>query len=191
MNEYISIIATFLAILTGWVALIVYRLDKRSKRRDAAIILLADIRKAEAAIYAILERGVFDRTMKPILKIDSWSQYKHLFVQEFSSDDIIAFDRFFSSCIEMEVQRETLVQIFISNLVAKVNATQERLLSMWMDDCEKYKEEKRALIIKWADEEDYVFNPGEPVTHWLHALQTSGKISGRSGFEVLRRIAHE
>lgn len=105
--DYINSLVTF---LVGGVALLVYWLTKINEKRNAATIILMDIRHAEQVVFSILEKGVVDNFLKNIITDNNWNKYKHLFVSEFSQDDFSAFNKFFDACIEISEARKTCLQ---------------------------------------------------------------------------------
>ncbi len=50
--------------IVGAVALVVYWLNKRNEKRNAATIVLMDIRHAELVVQSILEKGAVDTFVK-------------------------------------------------------------------------------------------------------------------------------
>jgi len=100
-----DIINSIVTFLVGFVAIGVYWLTKRAERRNAATIVVMDIRHAEQVVLSILEKGIVDKSLKNILYENNWGKYKHLFATEFSYDDFAAFNRFFDACIEIAEAR--------------------------------------------------------------------------------------
>lgn len=185
MSDYINAAVTF---IVGLAALVVYWLTKRAERRNAAAIVVMDIRRAEQAITTLLERGTIDRTFKPVLQSNNWAANKHLFASDFSYDELEQLDRFFDSAIEIESARKRLQDAFFSAITAKAALLQERLLAI--DDIDN--PTGQALRTKTIDRfnaENYAFEPMEPRSAVMHNLQLMGRPTGTPVFEKLKRIA--
>lgn len=183
--EYINSLVT---LAVGGVALIVYWLGKKNEKRNAAIIIVMDIRHAESVVVSILEKGMVDRNTKDVLTENNWGKYKHLFAADFSHDDFVAFNRFFESCAEMSDARRKIKEIFYSSLVAKAEIMQDKLLNIEYIDDASY-ELSRQKIIEAINLEDGVFDPGEPRDRLIRHLQLMGRLSNTVAFEKLKRKA--
>jgi hypothetical protein len=181
--EYLNAAVT---LIVGLVALAVYALTKRSERQNAAMIILMDIRHAEQVVLSILEKGLVDRTMRPILSENNWGKYKHLFAKRFSSDDFAAFNRFFDACVEIEDARRKMVDLFYSNLLAKAAISQERMLDL-ADPVRDAAKSNRTELINIINSENYVYEPQEPLVRILKALQLVGRLSNSVAFEKLKK----
>ncbi len=181
--EYLNAAVT---LTVGLIALAVYGLTKKSERQNAAMIILMDIRHAEQVVLSILEKGLVDRTMRPILSDNNWGKYKHLFAKRFSSDDFAAFNRFFDACVEIEDARRKMVDVFYSNLHAKASNSQERLLALAEREQDAAKS-SRTKLIEMIASEIYVYEPQEPRDRILKALQLVGRLSNTIAFEKLKK----
>lgn len=183
--EFWSSLVTF---LVGLVALVVYWLTKRAEKRNAATIVVMDIRHAEQVVLSILEKGVVDRTIKNILSENNWAKYKHLFASDFSLDDFSAFNRFFEACAEISDARRRMVEIFYVSLNEKSAIMQQKLFSA--DICSAAdKVTERAKVIDAVNQEQYVFDPEEPKVRILQSLQLMGRLSNTVAFEKLKKQA--
>jgi hypothetical protein len=174
-------------VVVGLVALVVFFLQQQDKRRSAAIILIMDIRHAEQVILEVLQRNSFDRFMGNIQGAKNWEINKHLFVSDLSTDDLSHFNRFFLACSEISEARTDMRSNFMVNINAKAVAAQEMLCQLDASD-EKY-QEKRREIIKRVEEENYFFNPGDPIDRVVKSIQVMGRLTQTSGFSKLKEIA--
>lgn len=183
--DYINSLVTF---LVGGVALLVYWLTKINEKRNAATIILMDIRHAEKVVFSILEKGVVDNFLKNIITDNNWNKYKHLFVSEFSQDDFSAFNKFFDACIEISEARKNMLAIFNASLVAKAENLQQLLLNI-EDPTSQDGKKAREKIINKVNNENYVFDPNDPKSRILRSLQLMGRLSNTTAFEKLKKIA--
>lgn len=174
--------------IVGTVALVVYWLNKRSDKRNAATIVLMDIRHAEQVVQSILEKGAVDTLVKNIISENNCSKYKHLFASDFSQDDFLAFNRFFESCVDISEARTRMLDIFNSGLRAKAEKLQQMILSIDNPGSNEA-QEKRQELISNANKETYIFDPDDPKIRIYRSLQLMGRLSNTIAFEKLKAIS--
>lgn len=183
--DYLNSVVT---LIVGISAFVIFWLGKRSEKRNAAAIIVMDIRHAEKVVYTLLERGAIDRSMKRILHENNWARYKHLFASKFSYDDLESLNRFFDSCTEIEEARRRMIEVFYTTVSAKAELLQKSIFET--NDLETQEgREKRAAIIHRFNKEDSFFDPDDPKSVVLWSLQVMGKPSNLPAFETLRKIA--
>lgn len=176
--------------IVGVFAFVVYKIQKIEEKRNAAIIIIMDIRYAEQVVLSILEKGI-DLTLKPILRENNWDKYKHLFASDFSYDNFSSFNRFFDACVEITEARKRLLEVHTANLTAKASVSQERLIAVVGDE-NINKDEKAKLrqqIIQAINNENWTFDPNEPKDKIYRNMQQMGSLSGMVAFEKLKKIA--
>lgn len=177
-----------ITLVAGGFAYMVYYLKKSSEKRNAAIIVLMDIRHAEQIVQSILEKGAVDINLKNILLENNWGKYKHLFASDFSYDDFAAFNRYFDSCVEISDARQRIMEVFLANLTAKASVAQQKLLDISNGDTPGGRE-KREAEIKKINAESFTFAPDEPTVKIFQSVQLMGRLSNTVAFEKLRRLA--
>lgn len=182
--EYVSSIVTF---VVGLIAFVVYELQKRSEKSNAATIIMMDVRHAEQVAQAILEKGAVDTQVKNILIENNWEKYKHLFASKFSQDDFAAFNRFFSACMEISEARARMLEVFYSGLCAKAEITQKMILEI--DPSVPNSGVLREQLIKRVNTEMWNFDPDDPKARITRGLQMMGRLSNTVAFEKLRRYS--
>lgn len=178
---------SIVTVAVGAIALLVYYLSKRSEKRNAAIIIVMDIRHAEQVILGVLEKGAIDRFLPSILPENNWGKYKHLFAAYFSYDDFSAFDRFFNGCTEISEARNRLADAFLASISAKAQIAQQKVLEIPDVESEDG-QKKRWETIQALEKEEYVFEPSEPSNRIFRSFQIMGKLSPTSAFEKLKKI---
>lgn len=184
-GDMLNSIVTF---LVGLVAILVYWLTKKHEKRDAATVIVMDIRRAEQVVDSLLTRGVIDRSLKTILYENNWAKYKHLFVSHLSTDEFAALNRFFESCVEIAEAKQRMNDVFYTTVNAKAALLQEKILNIENPKTEKGKEERERLI-KLFNEEEYVFDPQDPKTKININLNLLGRPSTGTAFGKLKKIA--
>ncbi|WP_370559464.1 hypothetical protein NMD70_07240 [Edwardsiella tarda] len=183
-----GLISASATLIVGIIALIVYKLKLKNERKNAAAIIVMDIRHAEQIISTLLEKQILDRTLKDILIENNWEKYKHLFASYFSNDEFAMFNRFFVACSEISDARQRMIDVFYASLIAKARISQERLLSIADINSEQGRIE-RQNIIDHINKEDFVFEPTEPRVRILSSLQSMTRPSETRAFEKLKNLA--
>lgn len=184
----LNILNSIATIVVGFTAIIVYKITKHHEKKNAAIIIVMDIRHAEQVVLSILEKGAIDISTKDVLLENNWSKYKHLFASDFSHDDFAVFNRFFDSCVEMSDARKRMREIFYSNLNEKARILQNKILNIKNPE-DPESQVLRKKLIDEINTESYVFDPNEPKNRMLQNLQLMGRLSTTVAFEKLKRKA--
>lgn len=185
MEQYLNAFVTF---VVGFVALVVYRMQKSAELSDASNIILMDIRHAEQAISHLLERQVIDKNIKPLLVDNNWAKYKHLFASRFSQDDFEAFNRFFFACAAVSDAHKRMSEVFYAGILAKAAYIQQQLMEVENPESEDGKL-RREFIINRASKEEYLFDPNEPKTIVMSNLNALSRLSTTVAFHKLSRMA--
>jgi hypothetical protein len=183
--EIINSIVTF---VVGLFAIGVYLAAKRGEKRNAATIVVMDIRHAEQVVLSLLEKGSVDKSLKIILSENNWAKYKHLFASSLSSDDFAAFNRFFDACVDITDARKRMWEVFNANLTAKASFAQQKILSVKNTSTPEGQAEKQQAIAE-INGESFVFDPQEPKDKIFQSLQLMGRLSNTVAFEKLKKIA--
>ncbi len=183
-----DIINSIVTFVVGLVAFGVYWLTKRAEKRNAATIVVMDIRHAEQVVLSILEKGMVDKSLKNILSENNWGKYKHLFASKFSYDDFAAFNRFFEACVEIADARKRMGEVFYANLTAKASIAQQKILSIENLSTPEGQAKKQQIITE-IDGETFAFEPQEPKNRIFQSLQLMGRLSNTVAFEKLKKIA--
>lgn len=183
--EYLNSFAT---VAVGLFAFAVYWLSKRNEERNAAAIIVMDIRHAEQVVLSLLERAAVDRSLKPILHENNWAKYKHLFATDFSYDDFAAPNRFFDSCVEIAEAKRRMNDVFYAAVNAKAALLQEQILAIVNVESPEGQEARTKLITRF-DIEAHVFDPSDPKFIVMQNLNLMGRPSNSPAFAKLKDIA--
>lgn len=182
-----EIVNSIVTLLVGLIALVVYRMTKRAEKRNAATIVVMDIRHAEQVVISILEKGMVDRNLKNILFENNWAKYKHLFASFLSSDDFSAFNRFFDSCVEISDATNRMREVFYASLNAKASIAQTKVFAV-ENLFSPEGQVKKNQIIAEINTEDFVFDPKEPRDRIFRSLQLMGRLSNTVAYEKLKKL---
>lgn len=185
MDQYLN---AFVTLVVGFVALVVYLLQKRAELSDASNIILMDIRHAEQALTHLLERQVIDKNIKPLMIDNNWAKYKHLFASRFSQDDFEAFNRFFVACASVSEAHRRMNEVFYAGILAKAAYVQQQLMEVNDPESEDG-QILRGKIITRAEKESYLFDPDEPKKIVMNNLSVLSRLSTSVAFHKLSRMA--
>lgn len=89
-----NLLPTLATILAAFVAFLVYRRQKADTKRDAAKIILQEIRRAEDIISDYKQNGGY-QFAKKIIATNSWGKNIHLFVGDLDIDELQSERRHF------------------------------------------------------------------------------------------------
>ncbi len=95
-NFFIALIT----LLVGTAAFVIYKLQQRDTKRDAASIVLMEIKNAERNLKKI-RANIDQNTLAPdifLMPSESWTKYKYLFVRDFDRDEWDAIAEFYNKC---------------------------------------------------------------------------------------------
>src|SRR3989344_2839853 len=88
--------STLATILAAFVAFLVYRKQKADTKRDAAKIILQEIRRAEDIISDYKQNAGY-QFAKKIVATNSWSNNLHLFVGDLDNDELDRISNLYST----------------------------------------------------------------------------------------------
>ncbi len=88
--------STLSTLLAAFVAFLVYRKQKSDTKRDAAKIILQEIRRAEDIISDYKQNGGYQYAKK-IIATNSWTRNLHLFVGDLDNDELDRISNLYST----------------------------------------------------------------------------------------------
>ncbi len=89
------LISSGIAFLTAMIALLVYLHQRASAKRDAALLILQEIRFAEAQIKRY-NPAIGFQFYEKLLPTDNWNKNIHLFINDFEESQIDAISNFYA-----------------------------------------------------------------------------------------------
>ncbi len=97
------LVQPLVTIIVGSVAWLIYCVQKRDKKREAAAIILMEIRLAEKRIEEIKRsRKIDPNIFSPLLISTRWNEYNHLFVKNLDKDEMDTINNFYNDCITID-----------------------------------------------------------------------------------------
>ncbi len=129
----------FIALVTlvvGAAAFLIYRLQKRDKKREVANIVLLEIQSAERKLKEIKKSISGDSGKLPndlrLLQNDSWSQFSYMFIRDLDRDEWDSLSDFYDNCKLID---ETIKfnNAAFWNDVEQIRANKQRVLADYAD----------------------------------------------------------
>jgi cbb3-type cytochrome oxidase subunit 3 len=102
--EYAQATVTF---IVGFIAIFLYKKQRRDEKQSAANIILLEIKTAEDLLKEAKDKINETRrdgmTKIPahhfVMQTENWNRYKHLFVNEFTSEQFKKINKFYDECL--------------------------------------------------------------------------------------------
>lgn len=135
-NEVLAIyVQTFITLIVGLLAWIIYQTQKKEHKKDAANAILLEIQSGEDAI-----KKVRDAVHKEHLDIDvsvlpseSWSTYKHMFVRDFDKDEWDMISDFYNKSPLIDAAIKYNKTAFASD-VEQIRTNKQRVLATYAEE---------------------------------------------------------
>ena len=200
-----------MTLITGLIALWVYRRQEHKKVQEAAIILLQEIRFAEESMLTInLMGGITQANCDiSILPNNHWSALNHFIINKLTRDEYNAMHRFFSFTAGLERTMRQIERSFCElSMEAKAIKIQDVIIDLLVKhfgekneskDTQRLEEEKneskeyeqiRDRLITEFNKETCQFMPSLHMARLQKNLALVSEISNTSAFQKLR-IASE
>jgi len=189
-SEFLS---TSVLLATGVLAFSTYFLQKRYEVKDAATILLNEIRIAESTISNI--RSTDNVTeLSIILSSNSWNKYSHLFARRLDQDELHQISEFYKKCELAENHRRFWLDVQNEGIKAKARHMQASLIDLAMDSIntegpQEY-HRKRELLIKVTNEETYTFNPTAPLKNLFSHIASIDAVTTSTTGTKLKKLSN-
>lgn len=180
---------SFITLLVGSFAIYLYLKQKEDYRRDAANILLMEIRYAEQMIEKYKTSGVpITISIALLLPTNNWNKYNHLFIKILDRDEIDAINNFYNQCTLID---KALLQLNLPlQLEQKAQSIHQTLSLIAKDSLSKADFlNKRKLYIKLIEKDNTLFKPNAPMESMVRALSTVQFIITTTAGDKLKKIA--
>lgn len=194
----------FVALITFFVGSFVIYLYIKQKidyKRDAASIILMEIRNAEKTIDSIKAGQVITSNIV-LLPTNNWTRNNYLFIDNLDRDDLDLVNNFYNQCALID---KSLAQLNIaSQLEQKSNHIHKKLVEIAHDLTRAYSVDIKGTdlnniktafdiqknnFLKIIESEGHVFSPGSPISEIQNALSKIEKITTSTAGDKLKKIA--
>lgn len=186
---YSTFFQTLVIFFTAFFVIVVYFLSKRNEKREAAIILLDEIRSAENAVDEIRRNKTINE-LNAIMPVNSWVKHKHLFANELNQDEFALVSQFYNRCEYAEKYRCLLYDLLNESVLEKAKHLQVKLIDLMADDAlnsTSLYQARKKFLIELADDEEWLFSAGRPVTNILDYIANIQFVTPTSSGEQLRK----
>lgn len=179
-----------IALLVGIFAIGLYIKQKRDYKKDAANIILMEVRNAESSIANIKSTRFIDYN-KLLLSNNSWAKYSYLFIKDLDRDEWDVINNFFNQCKLYDESIKQLKNSLPLQIEQKANHIQKTLVDLareFFQDQEGYKD-RRDKFLKIIESEPYWFKPSQPQNEVMRSLDNINYISTTTIGAKLKKIA--
>lgn len=185
-------LSTLVVLVTGLFAFGIYFLQKRNEKKDAATIIVTEIRMAEQAILGILNIKRIGE-LSIILPNNTWETRKHLFVGTLDQDEYNLVNDFYTKCEMAENYRLFYFRTLNESVKSKSNHLQVSLIELMIESIKNGNgsveyQERKGKLIAMANAEDWLFDPNRPTTTLIEYITNIRNITTTSAGGKLKKI---
>lgn len=194
-------------LATGLIAIFVYLSQKKSEKINAAVSIIFEIRNAESKVNIISEKinSSSMNDLPPVLPVNNWKKYSHLFAKDFDEDEFRMINTFYNSCEQIEdlvTRQNNFLWIateekgkVMQNLLGKIHTQlQEEIANAGNDDAkkksatDKFNSMRMGITKKYGDE-DYFFTPNKTLSGLKFAVDHLPRITATTAGAKLKKLA--
>lgn len=182
----------FIALITltvGGFAIGLYIRQKRDFKRDAANIILMEIRHAEKEAERMKAVGVeSSNTVKIILPTNNWIKHNYLFIKDLDRDELDLINNFYNQCSAID---GALSQMSISKQLEQKGSCIHNILVQIAKDAISQADfdNKKKNFLDIIHDEAYVFRPDAPLNTIIKGLNNLTMITTSTAGGKLKKIA--
>ncbi len=182
---------TLTTLLVGGVAIWLYIKQKKDQKREAAEIILMEIRAAERTLSQIKEASIGENIRNLfIMPVNNWNKYNHLFVKDFDRDEWDSINSFYSKCTLAEKSLEEIRKNLYIQLEHKAEIVQSILGQIAKDAISDADyEHKKEIFLKRFEQEGHLFRPNQPLKDLITFLNNIPIITTSTIGIKLKKIA--
>lgn len=187
-SNLFTAIATF---IVGCFAIGIYLQQKIDQKRDAANVILAEIRYAERLIDQFKNSGIASDIQYQLLPSNNWNKYNYLFINNLDQDEISEINNFYNQCFILD---RALDQISISYELKHKSMAIHNTISIIAKESLGSKEnfdQNKNNFIKLIDSDTYAFRPGSPLNAITKTLNNTRFITTSTAGAKLKNIANQ
>ncbi|GHU71347.1 hypothetical protein FACS189450_07210 [Spirochaetia bacterium] len=180
---------TLIMALTGSVALVIYFLNKRAEKREAAQIIVGEIRLAENTIKQIKNSKTITE-LSIILPHNTWDSKKYLFLN-LGQDEFDLINDFYYKCTIAEQYRKMYYESQNNAVLVKSTYFQQKLMDVMYNTIvnkDVNYEEASKLLIEMANKEDRLFDPRKPINKIVEYIENITQITPTNAGAKIKKI---
>lgn len=182
----------FVALATlfvGGFAIYLYKRQKADSRRDAANVILAEIRQAERMIDEFKNNGIGNDVVYKLLPSNNWIKHNYLFINDLDSDEIDQINSFYNQCFVLD---RTIDQNHISHELANKSVAIHQTLSVIAKESNGNKvffDQAKKNYLDLILDDGYAFRPDATLRSINKALNNIRFITTSTVGAKLKKIA--
>lgn len=158
-----SFFVALITLVAGFIALDIYKRKQRDNKKDSANIILLEIQNAERQLKQVRENIKKDFLEENfyVMKTESWSIYKYLFVRNFDRDEWDAISEFYHKC-QLVDSAVTHQSSFFQKNEGQLRINMQKITSDYIEKIikETDEEKKKELLEKITEfQNEYLKHP--------------------------------
>jgi len=139
---------TLVILIVGFFVFISYKLTKNDERKNAALIVLMEIRGIEDQLLKLKDARDYYIT-SPVMSTNEWNKYKHMLIDEMDYDEYNVIEGFYHLAERIERERKLLREQIEITIKEKARAFQEQAATianqMWDQEKQTYDERVKKI----------------------------------------------
>jgi len=186
-----NILIALVTFIVGCFAIGLYISQKVDEKRDAANVILAEIRYAEKLIDQLKNSGISNDIQYQILPSNSWGKYGYIFINELDQDEIGEINNFYNQCFIMD---RALDQVNISyELKHKSQAIHTQISVIAKESLGNMDlfEQNKNNFVRLIDNDTYTFRPIAPINAIAKTLNNIRFVTTSTAGAKLKSIAQQ
>ena len=169
----------------------------RSKRREAARVLLAEIRFAEKSLEELahkLTNYVYGE-YPSVLPHNGWNKSKSLFASDFDQDELDMMQTFYATCEDIEEFIQKDREVYWHNAESRAAVLQDKLAEAVMRSYHRGSIDHRVLrdykrlVLDTVGHDEYVYRPKHATRILDSLVMRARRISDTSCYAKLKELA--
>lgn len=186
-NFFIALTALFV----GFFVVVIYIFQKKDQKKNAANIILSEIRNAEKVLDEIKRVGSEEGLRNLfVMPTNNWNNYSHLFIKDFDSDEWNLMNDFYSKCTLTEKTLEVIRSNLYSQLGEKAKSVQHFLGQLAKDAISDADyDNKKKIFLDRFQREGHLFRPSQPLRDLIILLDVPKITTSTIGLK-LKKIAN-
>jgi len=178
-------------LLSVYIVWWLYKREQKDKIKNAARILLEEIRQADSALELIKSSSVVHQ-LTFIMPNTSWSELKYLFIKKLSDDDLKVITDYYAACSVVEKILNDMKDVTPRAIKAKSSYIQRALVELATkhanDENENEYKLERGKFMQIVLNEETIFEPQTPSVWLKTVVEKIPKFIGNTVFEKLKKI---
>lgn len=184
-NFFVGIVTLFV----GGIAILIYIKQKNDQKKDAANIILMEIRYAEKLIEKLSSGPIVLDFQSSIVPTNNWYRYNYLFINNLDIDEIDQLNNFYNQCALIDKSIEQL------NINKQLEQKSQAIHKVLVQMAKEYNQSEATYILnrdaflRIVNSESSIFSPSAPVQTIKNAVGNIRFIMTSTVGAKLKKIA--